>query len=186
VCSLKSEIAQQSPFSGPAEEALLNLTRTADCLQRALQRSTRRWSITATQYNVLRILRGAHPRGLSCSVIGDRMITADPDITRLLARLKGLKLIRQERDKKDRRVLLTCISPAGLALLAEMDETVSQFPAQMLGHLGDADLRTLIDLLERARRHCDERSQPTCDGSQSSPVTCDGTDRGRSVEVEGS
>jgi DNA-binding MarR family transcriptional regulator len=174
VCSLKSEIAQQRPFSGPAEEALLNLSRTADCLQRAMQRSTRQWNITATQYNVLRILRGAHPHSLSCSVIGDRMITADPDITRLLSRLKALKLIRQERDKKDRRVVLTFISPAGLSLLSEMDETVSRFPAQMLGHLGDDGLRTLVDLLERARRHCDDRSQPTCDGT-SAPVTCDGT-----------
>ena len=173
MCSLKSEIAQQRPFSGPAEEALLNLSRTSDCLQRAMQRSTRQWNITATQYNVLRILRGAHPRGLSCSVIGDRMITADPDITRLLSRLKALKFIRQERDKKDRRVLLTFISAAGLALLSEMDETVSQFPTQMLGHLGEADLRALIALLERARLHCDDRTHPTCDGTSAS-VTCDG------------
>ena len=137
-----------------------------------MQRSTRRWSVTATQYNVLRILRGAHPHGLSCSVIGDRMITADPDITRLLARLKALKLVRQERDKKDRRVQLTYISPSGLGLLSEMDETVSQFPARMLGHLGDDGLRTLIDLLERARRHCDDRSSPTCDGT-SGKGTCE-------------
>jgi DNA-binding MarR family transcriptional regulator len=174
VCSLKTEIAQQQPFSDVAQEAFLNLARTADCLQRAMQRSTRRWNITATQYNVLRILRGAHPAGLSCSVIGDRMITAEPDITRLLSRLKTLKFIRQERDKRDRRVLLTFICPAGLALLGEMEETVSQFPLQMLGHLGDGDLRTLIDLLERARRHCDERSKPTCEGNADS-VTCDGT-----------
>lgn len=173
MCSLKSEIGQQRPFSGPAEEALLNIARTADCLQRAMQRGSRRWNITSTQYNVLRILRGAHPHGLPCSVIGDRMVTADPDITRLLARLKALKFIRQERDKNDRRVVLTSISPAGLALLAEMDDTISQLPAQLLGHLGDADLRSLIDLLERARAHCDDRAKPTCDGT-SGKVTCDG------------
>jgi DNA-binding MarR family transcriptional regulator len=150
-----------------------------------MQRSTRRWNVTATQYNVLRILRGAHPHGLSCSVIGDRMITADPDITRLLSRLKALKFIRQERDKKDRRVLLTFISAAGLTLLSEMDETVSQFPAKMLGHLGDDDLRTLVGLLERARLHCDDRANPTCEGSSRSvtcdgkpaPITCDGTSK---------
>jgi DNA-binding MarR family transcriptional regulator len=174
LCSLKSEIAQQSPFSGPAEEALLNIARTADCLQRAMQRNTRRWNVTSTQYNVLRILRGAHPQGIPCSVIGDRMVTADPDITRLLARLKALKLIRQERDKKDRRVVLTSISPAGLALLSDMDETVSQLPARLLGHLGEPDLRTLVDLLERTRLHCDDRTNPTCDGT-SAKVSCDGT-----------
>jgi DNA-binding MarR family transcriptional regulator len=164
LCSLRSEIAQQRPFSGSAEEALLNIARTADCLERAMQRSTRQWNVTSTQYNVLRILRGAHPQGLPCSVIGDRMVTADPDITRLLARLKALKLIRQERDKKDRRVVLTFISPAGLALLSEMDETISQLPAQLLGHLGEDDLRTLIGLLERARLHGDNRANPTCEG----------------------
>ena len=60
-----------------------------------------------------------------------------------------------------------------LSLLSEMDETVSQLPAQMLGHLGESDLRTLVDLLERARLHCDDRTNPTCDGT-STKVTCDG------------
>src|ERR1700686_2408497 len=118
---LKSEIRQQEPFSSPEEEALLNLLRTADCLERALQRKIRTWGITSTQYNVLRILRGSEPHGLTCSAIGDRMITAEPDITRLLGRLKVLKLIHQQRDKRDRRVLWTQISPAGLALLADTD-----------------------------------------------------------------
>ena len=85
---LKLEIAQERPFSSQEEEALLNLLRTSDCLQRAFHCKTRNWGLTSTQYNVLRILRGAQPRGLTCSAIGGRMITADPDITRLLARLK--------------------------------------------------------------------------------------------------
>jgi DNA-binding MarR family transcriptional regulator len=173
VSSLKSEIAQNLPFSGPAEEALLNLVRTADCLQRAMQHTARRWNITATQYNVLRILRGAHPQGLACSAIGDRMIAADPDITRLLSRLKTLKLIRQARDKKDRRVVNTCISGTGLALLAEMDPIVSQFPSQTLGHLTVAELATLIHLVEKARSRCDDRHPPTCEGKDAA-VTCDG------------
>ena len=175
--SLKAQIAQQKPFSGLPEEAFLNLIRTTDCLQRAMQHTTRRWKITSTQYNVLRILRGAHPHGLPCSVIGDRMITADPDVTRLVSRLKALGLVHQERGKKDRRVLLTFISEKGRSLLSEMDETVSRFPAEMLGHLGDADLRTLISLLERARAYCDSRTSPSCDGTSPS-VTCDGKDKG--------
>ncbi|HWG21602.1 MAG TPA: hypothetical protein VG225_13815 [Terracidiphilus sp.] len=162
--SLKNEIAQQRPFSGRAEEALLNLLRTADCLQRATQHTTRRWRITATQYNVLRILRGAHPQGLPCSAIGQRMITADPDVTRLVGRLKALHLVRQQRDKRDKRVLSTYISEEGLALLEKMDETVSQFPTAMLGHMGDDDLATLIHLLEQARSRCDDRHPPTCEG----------------------
>src|SRR6185437_4402078 len=163
VSSLKSEIAQQKPFSGPAEEALLNLLRTADCLQRAMQREAKRWNVTATQYNVLRILRGAHPGGLPCSSIGERMIAADPDITRLLGRLKSLHLIRQERQKKDKRVVITYISDAGLALLKEMDETVSRFPDRMLGHLNARELSEFIRLLELSRKQCDDRKTPGCD-----------------------
>jgi len=163
--TLKGEIAQMRPFSSREEEALLNLLRTADSLQRALQRRIRTWGITSTQYNVLRILRGSQPHGLTCSAIGDRMITAEPDITRLLARLRVLKLIRQQRDKRDRRVIWTQISQAGLALLAETDPVVQDFPRELLGHLGEDRLGTLIQLLELARRNC---------GDTQAPVGCNG------------
>ena len=73
---------------------MLSLLRTSDCLNRAFHLKTREWGVTSTQYNVLRILRGAHPKGLTCAAIRSRMIAAEPDITRLLARLKALKLDR--------------------------------------------------------------------------------------------
>lgn len=164
---LKNEIAQQKPFASTAEEALLNLMRTADCINRIAHRMTRGWGITSTQYNVLRILRGAHPEGLTCSAIGDRMITADPDITRLLARLKSLKLVRQQRDKRDRRVVWTHISPAGLELLAEMDPTVQRMPEEILGHLEQTEITEFIRLLELARAYCRQDAPET-------PVSCDG------------
>ncbi len=164
--SLKSEIAQQRPFASQAEEAFLNLLRTADCLQRAMQHTTRPWGITATQYNVLRILRGAHPAGLTCSAIGERMITAVPDITRLLGRLKALRLIRQQRDKEDRRVLWTHVSQSGLGLLDDMENAVSQFPTSILGHLSKRELNEFIRLLELVRCKCQpSTSTPTCDGN---------------------
>lgn len=169
MAGLKNEIVQQRPFSSLEEEVLLNLMRTADCLQRAMQRKTRHWGITSTQYNVLRILRGAQPQGLTCSAIGSRMITAEPDITRLLGRLKTLKLIRQQRDRHDRRVVWTQISAAGLALLQEMDPAVEQFPKSMLGHLDGAELTELIRLLESARSHCADSLAPVnCTGENSS------------------
>jgi hypothetical protein len=83
MASLKSEIAQATPFSSVEEEALLNLMRTSDCLQRAFQQKIRGFGLTSTQYNVLRILRGAQPDGLTCAAIGARMIAIEPDITRL-------------------------------------------------------------------------------------------------------
>ncbi len=177
---LKQEIAQQRPFASAQEEALLNLMRTADCLTRTFQLITRKWGVTNTQYNVLRILRGAHPAGLACSVIGSRMITAEPDITRLLGRLKTLKLIRQQRDRRDRRVVLTFISEAGLELLRQMDPVILATPRELLGHLNESELAEFTRLLELARRGCSQHesrhnsdetpAEPTCDG-----LSCDGT-----------
>ena len=167
MAGLKSEIAQERPFSSNEEEAFLNLMRTTDCLHRAFQRRIRDWGITSTQYNVLRILRGAQPQGLTCSAIGDRMITAEPDITRLLARMKALKLIKQQRDKRDRRVVWTQISATGLELLGKMDAEITQTPKELLGHLDREELGELIRLLELARKNClDAQAPVSCTGEQ--------------------
>jgi DNA-binding MarR family transcriptional regulator len=154
VASLKSEIAQASPFSSLEEEAILNVMRTSDCLQHAFLRGTRKWGLTPTQYNVLRILRGAQPDGLPCAVIGERMIAVEPDITRLLERLKRLKLIRQHRDRQDRRVVMTQISESGLELLQAMDPIIQKIPLELLGHFGRGELTEMIRLLENARQSC--------------------------------
>ena len=167
MAALKHEIAQERPFSSIEEEALLNVMRTADCLHRTFQRRTRDWGITSTQYNVLRILRGSHPQGLTCSAIGDRMITAEPDITRLLARMKALKLIKQQRDKRDRRVVWTQISAAGLELLGKMDPEVTRAPKELLGHMDREEVVELTRLLELARKNClDTQAPVSCTGEQ--------------------
>jgi DNA-binding MarR family transcriptional regulator len=165
MAALKQEIAQQRPFSTVEEEALLNVMRTSDCLQRAFQRRTRHWGITSTQYNVLRILRGARPQGLTCSAIGERMITAVPDITRLLARMKAQKHIRQQRDKRDRRVVWTQISASGLELLSRMDPEITEIPRELLGHFNREQLDEFIRLLELARKNCmDPQGPVSCEG----------------------
>jgi len=151
MANLKAEITQGPPFSSMEEEALLNLLRTSDRLERALQQKTRACGLSSTQYNVLRILRGARPRGLTCAAIGDRMIAAEPDITRLLTRLKGLKLIKQHRDRHDRRVVWTQITEAGLKLLRAMDPVIQRVPVELLGHMNRAELVEFIRLLELAR-----------------------------------
>jgi DNA-binding MarR family transcriptional regulator len=157
MAELKLEIMQEPPFASLEEETFLNLMRASDCLNRAFHLKTRPWGVSSTQYNVLRILRGAHPSGLTCSAIRSRMITAEPDITRLLARLKALKLIRQQRDSEDRRVLWTRISEAGLTLLREMDQVIRAAPKELLARLSQAELTELIRLLELARGCCPEQ-----------------------------
>jgi len=159
MASLKSEIAQRSPFSSAEEEAFLSLLRTSDCLHRAFQQKIRGWGLTSTQYNVLRILRGAGAQGLACAAIGERMIAAEPDITRLLTRLKRLKLIRQHRDRQDRRVVWTQITDAGLKLLRAMDPVIQHAPIELLGHIRRAELTEFIRLLELARQPCGD-AQP--------------------------
>jgi DNA-binding MarR family transcriptional regulator len=146
-----TDLGQQAlvGFSSPQEEALLNLMRTADCLHRSLQHRLKPSGLTATQYNVLRILRGARPNGLTCSAIGRRMITPEPDITRLLGRLKAQKLLTQQRDKQDRRVVWTRISAQGLEMLAGLDEVVEQTPKELLKALTRDELQEWIRLMKK-------------------------------------
>jgi DNA-binding MarR family transcriptional regulator len=149
--SLQAELKQKRPFSGPEQEAYLSVLRTADQLQTAVELQLKEFGLTGTQYNALRILRGAGADGLPCSEIGERMITHDPDITRLLNRLEKRGLARRTRDKQDRRVIYGKITAEGLRLLREMDAPMEQFGHEMLGHISQSDLRKLIDLLELVR-----------------------------------
>ena len=168
---LKSEIAQQRPFTSLHEEALLNLARTNDCLHRAFYTHCKHFGVTSTQYDVLRILRGSNPKGLTCSDIGDRMVTADPDITRLLRRLAALGFIRQKRDAADRRVVRTFISSKGLELLAQMDPIIAKLPVELLGHIDRIGLQQLIGLLEQARLHCGaDAAAASCDGKNAAEL----------------
>ena len=128
----------------------LDLLRTSDVLSRRLAHVLKNEDLSSNQYNVLRILRGA-PEGLPCGEIGSRMITRDPDITRLLDRLEKRGLISRCRETKDRRMVLTRISPEGLKLLARLDEPVQEAHREQLGHLGRERLRALAELLRDSR-----------------------------------
>ncbi len=138
--------------TGSVEEAVfLELFRTTEMLSRGVIHVLKAEDLSTTQYNVLRILRGA-PEGLTCGEIGSRMITRDPDITRLLDRLEKRRLVARCRETKDRRMVLTRITPDGLKLLARLDEPVQEAHRKQLGHLGRQRLRELMELLQEARR----------------------------------
>lgn len=141
-----------TPRTAPCAEeiAFLELLRTTDQLSRGLVPVLKAEDLSATQYNVLRILRGA-PEGLPCGEIGNRMITRDPDITRLLDRLEKRGLISRCREARDRRTVLTRITPEGLKLLARLDEPVLHAHRDQLGHLGQERLKSLCGLLRDAR-----------------------------------
>jgi DNA-binding MarR family transcriptional regulator len=132
------------------EDVFVNLLRTADALVRATEGVLKAAEVLPTQYNVLRILRGS-PAGLPCSEIAKRMISRDPDMTRLLDRMERRELISRERATADRRVVVTKITSAGQAVLARLDPPVKEIHQRMLGHLGAKRLESLGELLRAAR-----------------------------------
>ena len=134
----------------PEEAAFLDLLRATDMLSRGLITVLKAEDLSPTQYNVLRILRGA-PEGLPCGEIGSRMITRDPDITRLLDRLEKRGLIVRSRESKDRRMVMARIMPLGLKVLGRLDEPVQETHRKQLGHLGRDRLRALTELLHQSR-----------------------------------
>ncbi len=148
---LQGEIRQNRPFSSLEEEAALNLSRTAGLLEQHITAVLKPSGLSPVQYNVLRILRGAGGDGAHCKDVGDRMLTPDPDVTRLLDRLEKRGLVMRERGRKDRRFVSVRITAEGLALLAGLDEPVRRSGQSLFGHLGTERLRQLIGLLEDAR-----------------------------------
>src|SRR5580704_690733 len=148
---LQVELKQKIPFTSREQEAYLSLLRTTDALETQVEAQLKEFGLTGTQYNALRILRGAGPEGLPCRVIGARMITRDPDITRLLDRLEDRGFVQRSRAKHDRRVIYGRITAAGLKLLREMDVPLENFGREMLRHVGQEKLKQLIELLELVR-----------------------------------
>ncbi|MGD0507965.1 MAG: MarR family transcriptional regulator [Terriglobales bacterium] len=148
---LQAELKQKIPFTSPEQEAYLSLLRTADALQAQVEARLKEFGLTGTQYNALRILRGAGTEGLPCREIGERMITHDPDITRLLNRLEYRGFVERTRARHDRRVIYGKITAAGLKLLREMDNPIEKHGREMLRHVGQENLKQLIELLELVR-----------------------------------
>ncbi|MGO8818759.1 MAG: MarR family winged helix-turn-helix transcriptional regulator [Terriglobia bacterium] len=148
---LKDEIKQGKPFESLESEVLLNLMRTADALARGGEEILKLVGLSPNQYNVLRILRGAGEQGLCCREVADRMITRDPDITRLVDRLERRGLLTRSRDSKDRRIITVRITLAGLKTLKELDRPMEEYNRNRLSHMDKADLRKLLEMLEALR-----------------------------------
>jgi DNA-binding MarR family transcriptional regulator len=150
--SLRDDLRQKKPFTSLHQEAHLNVVRTSSTLVDAVEDLLKPYGISSTQYNVLRILRGAEPDGLCRNELRDRMITRMPDMTRLLDRMEEAGLVIRTRDGVDRRLVSTRITKSGRRLVDELDEPISELHKKMLGHLSATQLRTLIELLTLSRR----------------------------------
>lgn len=154
--NLRRQIHRNRPFDSLEEETYLNLQRTANLLFQSFAQVIKaaapgRRGLTPSQYNVMRILRGAAPRALTCGEISDRLVTPGPDVTRLLDRLEDKGWVARVRDSDDRRVVRTCITAAGLDMVNALDGPVRDWLSRSLGHLSETRQSALVEGLEEAR-----------------------------------
>jgi len=144
--------SKSSGVSIPVQDRIfVALLQTADALSQEAEQLLKATGLTGTQYNVLRILRGAEPEGLPCRGIGDRMISHDPDMTRLLDRMEKRGLITRERQTDDRRVVKARITLRALSLLKTLDQPVHELHKRQFRHMPAARLKILNRLLEEVR-----------------------------------
>ncbi|MGN6369756.1 MAG: MarR family winged helix-turn-helix transcriptional regulator [Phycisphaerae bacterium] len=148
---LQKELHKARPFECLQQELFLNLVRTADHVMRAFEELLKPHNLSPTQYNILRILRGAGDCGMPCKGIGEHLITRDPDITRLLDRLEARNLITRQRDTRDRRVVSTRLTSEGTKILKDLDKPVLDMHKTQLAHMSEMKITQLIDLLEEVR-----------------------------------
>jgi DNA-binding MarR family transcriptional regulator len=141
----------ESPSVTPEQNAFLSVLRTSAVLEHSAAEGLKPHGLTLTQYNVLRILRGAGPDGLCRNEVGARMIKPVPDVTRLLDRLEAAGFVVRARSDADRRYVTARITEEGLALLSQLDASILRMHEEQLGHMSRADLDRLIDLLEEVR-----------------------------------
>jgi DNA-binding MarR family transcriptional regulator len=149
--TLRDELKMAKPFKSVEEEAILSIARTAAVLEHAGAEALKPFDLTMTQYNVLRILRGAGAEGLCRSEVGERLVTQVPDVTRLLDRMETAGLIVRERGGQDRRYVATRITDKGLKLLEKIDRELPAIHERQLGHVSQKRLRDLISILEEVR-----------------------------------
>lgn len=148
---LQDEIKQSKPFRCAEEEAYLSIVRTAAMLEHALAQALKPFDITPTQYNVLSILRGAGHDGLCRNEVGGRLVTAMPDVTRLLDRMEDTGLIVRQRSTTDRRVVSTRLTKKGLDLVGKLDATVVEIHEKQFRNVDRKTLKSLIAILGEIR-----------------------------------
>lgn len=138
-------------FDSLEQEVFLNLWRTYDRLRLLEDELFERFELTPQQYNLLRLLRAAHPGTVPTLTLAGRLVSRAPDITRMLDKLEERDWIERRRLEENRRVVQVSISAAGLELLERIAEPLRQCHRRQLGHLGAGELRRLAGLLRAAR-----------------------------------
>jgi len=139
--------------TGIEAQLFVAIAKTADMLTGQAEQLMKASGLTGAQYNVLRILRGAGPEGLPCSAVGERMISRDPDMTRMLDRMENRQWITRERQTDDRRVVKARVTDEGLKLLKKLDAPVRELHKQQFAHMSAARQKTLLELINEVIAH---------------------------------
>lgn len=147
--TIEDEI-KQSKFKSPHQKAVLNLLFTANWIQNKQRELFEPYGITNQQYNILRILRGQHPNSISGAEIKSRMLDKNSDVSRLLDRLIGKKLVAKTQCPEDKRASNVSITNAGLALLQKLDEDINSMDKQLIA-LSREEAIQLSSLLDKCR-----------------------------------
>ena len=156
---IQNEIRQSKAFGSHSEEAVLNILRTSDVMTQLLTDLLKPFGLSPTQYNVLRILRGATGTGVCCREIGERLVTRDPDVTRLIDRLEKRNLLQRTREKGDRRFVTIQLTSCGLELVNQLDYPIEKWNRKLMRNISSGDTKVLIELLERLREEFERFSQ---------------------------
>ena len=149
--SLAKTLKQNRPFVSLEQEVYLSILRTASELSYAVDQFFRPFDITPSQYNVLRILRGAGTGGLCRNEISERMVTATPDMTRLLDRMEKSGWVTRERAVEDRRQVSTHITKSGMELLARLERPTGDFVTPLFAGAKISDLKTVLKVNDQIR-----------------------------------
>lgn len=157
--SLKYEIQQNKPFHSVRHEAVLGLLKTTDLVRRIISGVVESADITMQQYNVLRILRGADGKPLPTLEIRSRMIEQTPGITRLLDKLEVRGWVTRDRCQEDRRLVLCSITPRGKKLVDDLDAPIDELYNELLGHVPEHEVKTLVRALDKLRASQAEKTQ---------------------------
>lgn len=150
---LQQELNMQKAFVAPEEELLVSIIATKARIEEAIVDMLSEYGITRPQFNILRILRGAHPKELTCSAINERLVEKNPDITRLLDRLEDAHFIRRERGIEDRRQVFSMISYEGLSLLKSLDKKMLELEIKMSSSLSGNEIQIMISSMEKMREN---------------------------------
>jgi DNA-binding MarR family transcriptional regulator len=149
--SLAATLKQNRPFVSLEQEVHLSILRTASELSYAVDQFFRPFGITSSQYNVLRILRGAGTDGLCRNEISERMVTATPDMSRLLDRMEKAGWVTRKRAEDDRRQMSTHITKTGMELLARLEKPTGDFVTPLFAGATSRDLKTVLKVNDRIR-----------------------------------